>query len=696
MRELFTAEEPEWILVKPRVETQWPALSNILEGHTENISGIAFSHDASIVASGSRDGTIRFWRTSTGDCIQELKGHSDYVESVAFSHDAELLASGSGDGKVRVWRVVTGDCLHILEGHTDRVHSITFSLNSVFIASASRDHTIRIWNTDSGKCVRELQLHGSIPAIAFSRDSSLLASASKNGAIRLWRVETGDCVHERELQVHSSDYSSATFSSDLGLLSIVSHWTIQLWRIDTGECARTFSPLACARMFGPHAFVGFAACSCNSDFIASASNDGTIRLWRLDTGDYVQMLKVNSDMYLDHIAFSSDLSLIAVSWMKTRIRLWPFNVNSDVQEADAQSDMQEQGISGDRVTDITFSYDSALVASASLNDGIVSLWCAKTGRLMRELRGHSREVRSIAFSHDSLLLASASTDGTVKIWCTNTGECIQELHHREMVIAVAFSHDSVLLASVSGDGLRLWRTDTGECVRVPDKMSSVEFGSMSVAFSHDSALIALGMYAGAIKILCVATGAHVQTLRGLNGIVKSITFSQDSTLLAAAAHGAFSQDPTLLAATAHPTLFKVAVTAEGGSVQLWRIDTGECLQHTPLGALHVWLSSDKLSISSDHSRILTEFGSIAIDSGDIADTQVPAHFLGIGVRLDYSWITWNNHHILRLPAELGACRSAISGSNVAIGCTSGRVIIIRLSSEELSKIYDGIDNNGIA
>lgn len=381
----------------------------------------------------------------------------------------------------------------------------------------------------------------------------------------------------------------------------------------------------------------------------------------------MRMLKFHGD--LGHSAFSSDLSLIAVPWMKTRIRLWPIDVNSDVQEADAQSDMQGQGISGDAVTKIAFSYDSALVASATGSDEIVSVWCAKTGRLIRELRGHSSRIYSIAFSHDSLLLASVYKDGTVKIRCTNTGECIQELHHID-VRAVTFSRDSVLVASVSLRGLRLWRTDTGDCVQVPGKRSPAGSQSSSVAFSHDSALIALGTFAGAIEILFVATGAHVQTLRGHKRTVTSITFSQDSTLLAAA--------------------------AQGGAVRLWRVDTGECLQHTHFDALHVWFLLGKLSISSDHSRILTEFGSIAIDSGDIADTQVPAHFLGIGVRFDYSWITWNNHNILRLPAELGACRSAISGSNVAIGCTSGRVIIIGLSSEELCKIYDGIDNNGRA
>ncbi|UKZ68730.1 uncharacterized protein TrAtP1_009752 [Trichoderma atroviride] len=643
VRRLFITEEPEWILTKPHVETHWPASLNTLEGHTNEITQIAFSHDSSLIASSSWDKRIRLWRTNTGDCMQVLEGHKRPITSVAFSHDAELLASGSWDGTVRLWRVSTGDCLKILEGHTEKIHSIAFSFNSEFIASASIDGSIRLWDTDSGNHIHKLQLNGSPRAIIFSQDASLLASASRDGVIQLWHIKTGNCI--REIKVDQRSIDSAVFSYDLSLLASVSRhgYSVNLWCIDTGKRVRKLKRAT--------DYIHIMAFSQNSDLIASASDNGIIRIWRLDTGDCMRELKISGQIDGLCGAFSRDLSLIAVPQMWLAIRLWP---------TDADNDIQEQ-TSGADVTSIAFSPNSALVASASMenDEGTISLWCTETGRRIRDLRGHSKGIISIAFSHDSSLLASASADHTVRIWHTNTGECAQKLYHGRGLGEVAFSHDSVLVASASGREIRLWRTATGN--RVQTLITGKLIGS--IAFSQDSELMAIGLWDGDVYIKHVATGAHVQTLEGVD-IVASVAFSPDSALVAAVA---------------------------GREVRLWRIDTGECLQCIDVGA-----RLQDLSITSVNSRILTNIGSIIFDSTDIAHTKIPAHFSGIGVRGDYSWITWNDNNVLRLPAKLGACHSAISRSTVTIGCESGRVIIIHFSTEELSKLYDCVEDSCIA
>ncbi|KAI1073345.1 hypothetical protein LB507_011700, partial [Fusarium sp. FIESC RH6] len=59
------------------------------------------------------------------------------------------------------------------------------------------------------------------------------------------------------------------------------------------------------------------------------------------------------------------------------------------------------------------------------------------------LEGHSMEVNSVVFSHDSKKVASGSHDETIRIWDAETGECERELKgHSSWVNSVVFSHDS--------------------------------------------------------------------------------------------------------------------------------------------------------------------------------------------------------------------------------------------------------------
>ncbi len=79
-----------------------------LKGHEEYITALAMSPKSNVLASASRDGTIRFWdlakrrETSRRQC-------SGWFSALAFAPDGRVLISGENNGRIRRWPVSQGE-----------------------------------------------------------------------------------------------------------------------------------------------------------------------------------------------------------------------------------------------------------------------------------------------------------------------------------------------------------------------------------------------------------------------------------------------------------------------------------------------------------------------------------------------------------------------------------------------------------
>ena len=79
-----------------------------------------------ILASCSKDSTIKLWDLNTGSCLSCIQDNLNDVMSVAFSPDNQMLVSGDGDSQIKLWDIKTGRCLQNFPGHTDSVWAIAF------------------------------------------------------------------------------------------------------------------------------------------------------------------------------------------------------------------------------------------------------------------------------------------------------------------------------------------------------------------------------------------------------------------------------------------------------------------------------------------------------------------------------------------------------------------------------------------
>jgi eukaryotic-like serine/threonine-protein kinase len=104
-----------------------------LDGHRDEVKGLAFSPDGGLLATASSDGSVRLWDVATGQERNWLWKHRNGVDAVAFTADGKTLASG-GD-EVILWNVAQGQELLTLRGNTGRIAALAFSPDGKTLAS---------------------------------------------------------------------------------------------------------------------------------------------------------------------------------------------------------------------------------------------------------------------------------------------------------------------------------------------------------------------------------------------------------------------------------------------------------------------------------------------------------------------------------------------------------------------------------
>ncbi|KAH7024897.1 beta transducin-like protein HET-E2C*40 [Microdochium trichocladiopsis] len=232
---LTSEESPGWLDVRDASEGTRIVH---LHGHDSHVLCAAFSADNRRIVSGTRDGIIKIWNATTGECQSTLNagpilvrscafspdnrriisghpytihiwdasahsncsapaGHKDMIRSIAFSADGQHVVSTSIDGTAKLWGTASGTCLATLAGHTNQTFSAAFSPNGQHVVTCSQS-AVRIWNRASGAC--ESSWNADSTAAVFSIDGQHIISANNHGICKLWNVASASCLDMRAVQ----------------------------------------------------------------------------------------------------------------------------------------------------------------------------------------------------------------------------------------------------------------------------------------------------------------------------------------------------------------------------------------------------------------------------------------------------------------------------------------------------------------
>lgn len=474
--------------------------------HTGAVWNAAYSPDGGMLATAGADNAIHLWDVGSGAEVRRLTGHTGVIFGLEFDADGRRLVSASGDKTARVWDVASGREVTQLIGHEQNVLSADFSPDGTKVATAGGDALVRIWDTASGRQLRMLVGHtNAVWSVAFSPDGSRLATASGDRSARIWDVETGDPLVD--IRGHERDVFDATYSPDGRVLVSASlDKTIRMWDAFSGKALQTFK--------GHEDGVFRVAFTADGARIVSSSFDRTARVWNAQSGNERRIIGTPGRVFA--AAFAPDSRRVALdgALLGNSAGVW------DAQTGGRLASFPQAGATG-----VQFSPSGDRLVTAG-PDRVASVIDAATGRVVRDLSGHSATVWTAAFSPDGKRIVTASGDRTAKIWDAESGSEVLTLRgHQSDVFGASFSPDGKRVATSANDKTaRVWNAETGELLFTLEGHTD---GVFAVRFSPDGRLIATGGIDRTVRLWDADAGKPLRVLIGHEDRILGLSFSPD-------------------------------------------------------------------------------------------------------------------------------------------------------------------------
>ena len=159
-----------------------------------SLVSMQLSPDGDIVACGSQDNSVHFWRRSTG-LDAEMTGYPGKPSHLSFDDTGTLLAT-SGSERITVWSftgngpegTMPGELCH----HTEPISSLAFSNKGMLVASGSRDGSVVasfLKKDGNGDPVGAAFAGDLVGAISWRPDDCALAAVNAKGVVTVWNFK---------------------------------------------------------------------------------------------------------------------------------------------------------------------------------------------------------------------------------------------------------------------------------------------------------------------------------------------------------------------------------------------------------------------------------------------------------------------------------------------------------------------------
>jgi WD40 repeat protein len=356
------------------VETR--RLARRLHGHTWEVNAVAYSPDGSRLASGSRDGTIRFWNPSPPTIPKLLP-------------KVELREEGfpAGPGGIHQLRDARGQFAYPI-----------FTPDGRSLAVPLKGGDLQIVDTTTADWRTRTVLPGAGLPLAFSRDAStLLTLVGEPGTLHRWNTASKTLLSTTRLETTNVDWLHPSATPEGNLLAMANYRSLEIFETRTGRCIERL----------PGYYGDSYELSRDGRLLAYSSNR-TCVVWDLAAHRPVWTVEGHRDRIFG-MRFSPDQKVIATASWDSTARLWDATTGKELAVLSGQKTQLQNCV---------FSPDGRTLATRS-DDRSITFWNLATFREVGFIQmDYSGDVSDpfVAFSPDGQILTAYDAGSGFSCW----------------------------------------------------------------------------------------------------------------------------------------------------------------------------------------------------------------------------------------------------------------------------------------
>uniref|UniRef100_A0A8C6VNU7 WD repeat domain 90 n=1 Tax=Naja naja TaxID=35670 RepID=A0A8C6VNU7_NAJNA len=389
---------------------------------------------------------------------QHWLGHPEEISTLALSHNAQVLASASAQGggdrrcQICIWNVQNRTCEKILFHHENQVQAMAYSQDDRFLVTLGDyvDRVVALWNSQTYDLVSSTRLAEPVHDLAFNPLSVGQLACVGKGAVTFWLMkQQGSDINLKVQRVPAPDalggveLTSMCYSSGCLLYTGTSTGQICSWDTETNCCFMTWEAV--------DGEIGVLQCRHNR--LVSGSNAKKIQIWSVAA---VQELRVKgSDARSNSVLLEQEITLdgtiVSAAFDDgmdmgivgtTAGTLWYINWTENTSI---------RLISGhkNKVSEVAFSPGESHFATCA-EDGSVRVWSLASLELVVQFQVLNQSCLCLAWSPvptsinglESHHIVAGYSDGTIRLFSISRTEMELKMHpHSVAVRALGYSAD---------------------------------------------------------------------------------------------------------------------------------------------------------------------------------------------------------------------------------------------------------------